>query len=134
MAYLRFSDLFGEANPKVHIPFHERYKRLCIAITTGIVKSGAGRLLIPECHAAQRIIIPLVILQERPASIAYKHETSMNKGTLSSHLSKVEEAGYVELTKTYRGKAPQTLLQLTSAGRRSFNKYRGALKSIASGK
>src|ERR1039458_10725075 len=52
----------------------------------------------------------------------------MNKGTLSSHLSRLEEAGYVEVTKTYRGKVPQTLLRLTGAGRKAFEEYRRKLR------
>jgi DNA-binding MarR family transcriptional regulator len=55
----------------------------------------------------------------------------MNKGTLSSHLSRLEEAGYVEITKTYRGKVPQTLLRLTEAGRKAFAEYRRKLKQAA---
>jgi len=56
------------------------------------------------------------------------HETALNKGTLSSHLARLEEAGYVEITKTYRGKIPQTLLRLTPAGRKAFDQYRKALR------
>jgi len=52
----------------------------------------------------------------------------MNKGTLSSHISRLEEAGYVEVTKTYRGKVPQTLLRLTPEGRKAFERYRRMLK------
>jgi DNA-binding MarR family transcriptional regulator len=52
----------------------------------------------------------------------------MNKGTLSSHLSRLEEAGYVEVVKTYRGKVPQTLLSLTASGREAFKQYRKKLK------
>jgi DNA-binding MarR family transcriptional regulator len=53
----------------------------------------------------------------------------MNKGTLSSHLSRLEEAGYVEVVKTYRGKIPQTLLSLTAEGREAFVQYRRKLKA-----
>ena len=52
----------------------------------------------------------------------------MNKGTLSSHLSRLEAAGYVEVEKTYRGKVPQTLLRLTAAGRKAFEQYRRKLR------
>ena len=52
-----------------------------------------------------------------------QHETEMNKGNLSSHLARLEEADYVEIEKTYRGKVSQTLLRLTSAGRAAFEKY-----------
>ncbi|MCX6621297.1 MAG: transcriptional regulator [Acidobacteria bacterium] len=56
------------------------------------------------------------------------HETEMNKGTLSSHLARLEEAGYVQIEKTFRGKIPRTLLRLTANGRSAFNDYRKKLK------
>lgn len=52
----------------------------------------------------------------------------MNKGTLSSHISRLEGAGYVEVVKTYRGRVPQTLLSLTRAGHKAFEQYRRKLK------
>ena len=55
-------------------------------------------------------------------------ETGLNKGTLSSHLARLEEAGYVEIEKTFRGKVPRTLLRLTRTGRASFSEYRKKLK------
>ena len=56
------------------------------------------------------------------------NETGMNKGTLSSHLARLEKAGYVEITKTYSGKVPQTLLRLTGKGRKAFKRYRQRLR------
>ena len=56
-------------------------------------------------------------------------ETKLNKGNLSSHLSKLETAGYVEIVKTCRGKVPMTLLRLTPAGLKSFEGYRKQLLS-----
>ena len=41
---------------------------------------------------------------------------------------RLEEAGYVEVVKTYRGKVPRTLLLLTGAGRKAFEQYRRKLK------
>jgi DNA-binding transcriptional ArsR family regulator len=55
------------------------------------------------------------------------HETRLSKGNLSSHLSKLEGARYVEIEKTYRGKVPQTLLRLTKTGRSAFDGYRREL-------
>jgi DNA-binding PadR family transcriptional regulator len=43
-------------------------------------------------------------------------------------LARLEEAAYIEVTKTYRGKVPQTLLRLTAAGRKAFEQYRRKLK------
>ncbi len=74
------------------------------------------------------MIVALLFAVERTDFLYLLHETGMNKGTLSSHISRLEEAGYVEVTKTYRGKVPQTLLRLSSAGRKAFEQYRRKLK------
>ena len=57
-------------------------------------------------------------------------ETKMNKVNLSSHLAKLEAAGYVEIEKTYRGKVPLTLLRLTHAGRAPQAGYKAFSTSI----
>jgi len=87
-------------------------------------------------HEPARLMIVALLSGIEQADFLYLlHETALNKGTLSSHLARLEEAGYVEITKTYRGKIPQTLLQLTMAGRRAFTQYRKALQgALAAGK
>ena len=80
-------------------------------------------------HEPGRLMIAALLFGVEEADFLYlQHETALNKGTLSSHLSRLEEAGYVEITKTYRGKVPQTLLRLTESGRQSFAQYRKKLK------
>ena len=80
-------------------------------------------------HEPGRLMIVALLYAVDKADFLYlQHETEMNKGTLSSHLSRLEEAGYVEIVKAYRGKIPQTLLHLTAAGRRAFEQYRRKLK------
>jgi len=80
-------------------------------------------------HEPGRLMIAALLFGVEEADFLYlQHETAMNKGTLSSHLSRLEEAGYVEITKTYRGKVPQTLMRLTESGRQSFAQYRKKLK------
>jgi DNA-binding HxlR family transcriptional regulator len=74
------------------------------------------------------MIVALLFAVDRADFLYLQHETAMNKGTLSSHLSRLEEAGYIAVTKTYRGKVPQTLLRLTGAGRKAFEQYRRNLK------
>jgi len=49
--------------------------------------------------------------------------TGLNKGTLSSHLSKLEEAGMVQITKQFRGKTPNTAVQLTNAGQTAIDQH-----------
>jgi DNA-binding MarR family transcriptional regulator len=74
------------------------------------------------------MLVALLFAVDRSDFLYLQHETGMNKGTLSSHLSRLEEAGYVEVEKTYRGKVPQTLLRLTPAGRKAFEEYRRNLR------
>jgi len=80
-------------------------------------------------HEPGRLMIVALLFAVDSCDFLYlQHETEMNKGTLSSHLSRLEEAGYVEVEKTYRGRIPQTLLRLTEDGRKAFQKYRKKLK------
>ncbi len=81
-------------------------------------------------HEPGRLIIVALLSAVEECDFLYlQHETEMNKGTLSSHLARLEEAGYVEIEKTYRGKVPRTLLRLTSAGREAFEGYRNKMKA-----
>jgi len=50
--------------------------------------------------------------------------TKLSKGTLSSHLTKLGEAGYIKITKSFKGKYPNTSAAFTPHGRRAFKKYR----------
>jgi DNA-binding MarR family transcriptional regulator len=80
-------------------------------------------------HEPGRLMLVALLSAVEQADFLYlQHETEMNKGTLSSHLSRLEEAGYIEVTKTYRGKIPQTLLSLTAEGRQAFAQYRRRMK------
>ena len=56
----------------------------------------------------------------------------MTKGNLSSHLAKLEEAGYMQIEKGFRGKISHTLVRLTKQGRGAFERYRAELKKITS--
>lgn len=50
-------------------------------------------------------------------------QTGLTQGNLSSHLSKLEAAGYIRLTKEFVGKRPRTLIELSSEGRDAFRVY-----------
>ncbi|MBZ0292630.1 MAG: transcriptional regulator [Anaerolineae bacterium] len=55
-------------------------------------------------------------------------ETGLTRGNLSSHMSKLEKAGYVEVEKEFVDKKPRTLLRLTDEGRAAFRIYRRNMK------
>ncbi|MCW3997023.1 MAG: transcriptional regulator [Candidatus Bathyarchaeota archaeon] len=59
-------------------------------------------------------------------------QLQMTPGNLSSHLSKLEDAGYVDIIKEFIERKPHTALQLTKKGRRAFKQYRKNLKQVFS--
>jgi DNA-binding transcriptional ArsR family regulator len=62
-------------------------------------------------------------------------ESGLTKGNLSSHLARLEEAGYVEIEKTFRGKIPMTILRLAERGRAAFDAYKKEMNGLlAAGK
>ena len=83
-------------------------------------------------HEPARLAIVAVLSACESADFAYLlNATELNKGNLSSHLSKLEEGGYVTIVKSFKGKYPNTTCSLTSAGRRAFNLYRKQYLALA---
>ena len=81
-------------------------------------------------HEPARLMIVALLAAVEEADFQYLHQaTSLTKGNLSVHLSKLEEAGYLAIEKTFRGKYPLTLCRLTDRGREEFEKYRKMIRS-----
>lgn len=57
----------------------------------------------------------------------------MTAGNLSTHLRKLEDAGYVRVVKTHEGRTPVTYLALTARGRVAFEEYTAALTTLLRG-
>jgi DNA-binding transcriptional ArsR family regulator len=82
-------------------------------------------------HEPARLTLVALLYAVEEADFLYLlRETGLTKGNLSSHLMRLEEAGYVEIAKSYRGKVPQTICHLTSEGRKAFEVYRSHIRSI----
>ena len=54
----------------------------------------------------------------------------MTAGNLSTHARKLEDAGYIQVEKAHQGRTPVTYLALTKQGRRAFEDYTEALRSV----
>lgn len=52
-----------------------------------------------------------------------KRELKLTDGNLSVHLTRLEEAGYVALTRVAEGRRPRTTVTLTKKGRKAFDAY-----------
>lgn len=57
-------------------------------------------------------------------------QTGLTGGNVSSHMSKLEDAGYVDVEKSFVGKRPQTVFRLTEKGREAFRAYRQSMKGL----
>jgi len=82
-------------------------------------------------HEPARLAIMAVLSACKRADFTYLlNATGLGKGNLSSHLSKLK-AGYITITKTFKGKYPNTSCALTSRGRKAFNVYRKQYLALA---
>ena len=54
----------------------------------------------------------------------------MTAGNLSTHLRKLEDASYVQITKAHQRRTPVTYVALTEQGRRAFTDYTAALHQL----
>jgi DNA-binding MarR family transcriptional regulator len=76
-------------------------------------------------HQPVRLAIIAVLAGCESADFTFLlNATEINKGTLSKNLSALEDVGYVEITKGYKGKIPNTSAKLTTKGMRAFRQYR----------
>ena len=60
-------------------------------------------------------------------------QTGLTQGNVSGHLSKLEQAKYVEIKKGYLGKRPQTIISLSTKGRKAFKKYVQDMRQVFDG-
>ena len=83
-------------------------------------------------HEPSRLLILTVLYPV--ASMDYLHLQKVlgyTQGNLSSHLAKLEAAGYVALEKKFKGKYPLTICSLTKKGRAAFADYAEKLKKVS---
>ena len=82
-------------------------------------------------HAPARLMILVTLyVVESLDYVFLKNQTGLSWGNIATHLNKLENAGYIEISKGYQGKKPQSLIRLTSQGRDAFKKYKNKLQSI----
>jgi DNA-binding MarR family transcriptional regulator len=80
-------------------------------------------------HSPARLMLVALLYTLQEADFVYlQRESQLTRGNLSSHLMRLEEAGYVRIDKTFRGKVPLTLCSLTRNGREAFETYRQTFK------
>jgi len=82
-------------------------------------------------HEPARLLIVTILSTVESADFLFlQRETGLTKGNLSAHLSKLEDAGYVDIEKTFKGKLPLTVCKLSEAGRGAFDQYRRQMQDF----
>ncbi len=75
-------------------------------------------------HEPARLMIMMILRGAGEADFLYlQREGGFTQGNLSSHLSKLEEAGYVAIEKKFRGKFPLTVCRLSPKGEQALSAY-----------
>ena len=76
-------------------------------------------------HEPARLMLMAVLFVVDSADFTFlMNQTGMTWGNLSAHMSKLEEAGYILVEKSFKGRRPNTMLRLTPQGRTAFQDYR----------
>ena len=82
-------------------------------------------------HGRLRLGVMAYLSAVSPASFPeLRDKTDATNGNLSTHLTKLESAGYVRQEKGFVGKKPQTLVHLTKEGRNAWIDYLDAMKRL----
>jgi DNA-binding MarR family transcriptional regulator len=82
--------------------------------------------------ARLRLVTLLYVVDE--ADFVYlSAQTGLTDGNISSHMAKLETAGYVEIDKTFADRKPRTVYRLTKAGRTAVDRYRATIDEMLSG-
>jgi hypothetical protein len=78
----------------------------------------------PMLHSQLRLAIVSILVSVEKADFAYlKRETGATSGNLSVQISKLKDAGYIDVKKKFKGNFPQTTCTITALGRRRFADY-----------
>jgi len=84
----------------------------------------------PLLHNQLRLSIMALLAQNESVTFSYiVDKTGASRGNVSVQLTNLEEAGYIEVQKTFVGKKPQTSASITTSGMQAMQQYTEALKS-----
>lgn len=83
----------------------------------------------PVIHSQLRLSVLSILMSVEEADFMYiKQKTEATMGNLSVQITKLEEAGYISVEKTFQGKRPRTVCRMTDIGREAFMEYVDTLK------
>jgi DNA-binding MarR family transcriptional regulator len=82
-------------------------------------------------HAPARLMLLSYLYVVDSADYVFLMRLSgLTWGNLSTHLTRLEEAGYITITKVFQGKKPHSTISLTREGREAFKQYKKSLQQV----
>jgi len=82
-------------------------------------------------HSPARLMILAYLYVAESADFVFlMRQTGLTRGNLSSHMSKLEGAGYIRVKKEFVDRKPLTLLEITGRGRAAFRAYRQSMMEV----
>ena len=85
-------------------------------------------------HEPARLMILATLHAVESADFLFvERQTGLTRGNLSSHMGKLEAAGYIEIKKEFVDKIPRTLLRITDEGRAALLDYTNNMKEVLNG-
>lgn len=85
-------------------------------------------------HEPSRLMILATLHVVESADFLFvERQTGLTRGNLSAHMSKLEAAGYIVITKEFVDKIPRTLLRITDEGRTALLDYTNNMKQVLDG-
>jgi DNA-binding MarR family transcriptional regulator len=89
----------------------------------------------PILHSQLRLAVVSLLIGIEMAEFTYiREQTGATAGNLSIQITRLKEAGYIEVIKKFRNNYPQTLCSITELGRQKFAEYVNDLKDYLSPK
>jgi DNA-binding MarR family transcriptional regulator len=89
------------------------------------------RCITERRHRAAIVIrVARLYVVEEADFVFLSDRTGLTAGNISSHMSKLEAASYVEVSKTFVDRRPRTVYRLTDRGRRALEQHRVALDGL----
>jgi len=86
-------------------------------------------------HEPARLAIMAHLSVVESADFLYlMRQTGLTGGNLSSHITKLETAGYIQIEKKFVERKPLTVIHLTEAGRAAFRIYQQKMKHMFEGR
>jgi DNA-binding MarR family transcriptional regulator len=84
----------------------------------------------PILHSQLRLAVVSLLIGVKEAEFTFiKDKTNSTAGNLSVQITKLKDAGYIEVTKHFKDNYPQTICHITPAGIAAFENYVNSIQT-----